>query len=209
MVYGIAGPRVESLYEAFVEGKPSPLPELPIQYADFAVWQREWLQGEVLEKQLGYWRKQLEGAPALLELPTDQPRPAAQSYRGALMPWELPKPLSVALGELSRREGATLFMTLLAAFQTLLHRYTGSDDILVGSPIAGRNRTEIEPLIGFFVNTLVLRGDLSGNPSFRTLLGRTRETALGAYAHQDLPFEKIGGGVASGTGLEPFSLVSR
>ena len=179
------------LYEAFVEGKPSPLPELPIQYADFAVWQREWLQGEVLEKQLGYWRKQLEGAPALLELPTDRPRPAMQSYRGAVMPWELPKPLLVALRELSRREGATLFMTLLAGFQTLLHRYTGGDDILVGSPIAGRNRMEIEPLIGIFVNTLVLRGDLSGNPSFRTFLGRTREAALGAYAHQDLPFERL------------------
>ena len=188
---GLLVRELRTLYEAFVEGRPSPLPELPIQYADFAVWQREWLQGEVLEKQLGYWRKQLEGAPSLLELPTDRPRPAKQSYRGALMPWELPKPLSAALGELSRREGATLFMTLLAGFQTLLHRYTSSDEILVGSPIAGRNRTEIEPLIGFFVNTLVLRGDLSGNPSFRTLLGRTREAALGAYAHQDLPFERL------------------
>ncbi|MGP8094399.1 MAG: condensation domain-containing protein, partial [Candidatus Sulfotelmatobacter sp.] len=182
---------LSALYGAFVEGKPSPLPELPLQYVDFAVWQREWLQGEALEKQLGYWRKQLEGAPAALELPTDRPRPALQSYRGALMPWELPKPLLVALAELSRREGATLFMTLLAGFQILLHRYTGSDDIPVGSPIAGRNRTEIEPLIGFFVNTLVLRGDLSGNPSFRTFLGRTREAALGAYAHQDAPFEKL------------------
>ena len=188
---GLLVRELSALYEAFVEGKPSPLPELPVQYADFAVWQREWLQGEVLEKQLGYWRKQLEGAPALLELPTDRPRPAMQSYRGALMSWELPKPLLVALEELSRREGATLFMTLLAAFQTLLHRYTSSDEILVGSPIAGRNRTEIEPLIGFFVNTLVLRGDLSGNPSFRTFLGRTREAALGAYAHQDIPFERL------------------
>ncbi len=178
-------------YEAFVNGKPSPLPDLPIQYADFAVWQRAWLQGEVSEKQLSYWKKQLEGAPGSLQLPMDRPRPATQSYRGALMSWKLPKPLSVALGELSRREGATLFMTLLAAFQTLLHRYTSSDDIPVGSPIAGRNRTEIEPLIGFFVNTLVMRGDLSGNPSFRTLLRRTREVALGAYAHQDLPFERL------------------
>ena len=188
---GLLVRELRALYEAFVEGKPSPLPELPVQYVDFAVWQREWLQGEVLEKQLGYWKKQLEGAPALLELPTDHPRSAAQSYRGALTPWELPKPLLLALGELSRREGATLFMTLLAGFQTLLHRYTGSDDILVGSPIAGRNRTEIEPLIGFFVNTLVLRGDLSGNPSFRAFLGRTREAALGAYAHQDVPFERL------------------
>jgi amino acid adenylation domain-containing protein len=188
---GLLVSELRALYEAFVGGKPSPLPELSIQYADFAVWQREWLQGEALEKQLSYWKKLLEGAPALLNLPTDRPRPATQSYRGALMPWELPKPLSVALGELSRREGATLFMTLLAGFQTLLHRYTSSEDIMVGSPIAGRNRTEIEPLIGFFINTLVLRGDLSGNPSFRTLLGRTREAALGAYAHQDLPFERL------------------
>ncbi len=182
---------LKTLYEAFMEGKPSPLPELPVQYADFAVWQREWLQGEALEQQLGYWRKQLEGCPAVLEMPTDRPRPARQTYRGALMPWKLPDSLSAALGELSRREGATLFMTLLAAFQTLLHRYTGGEDILVGMPIAGRNRIGIERLIGFFVNTLVLRGDLSGNPSFRTLLGRTREAALGAYDNQDLPFERL------------------
>ncbi len=188
---GLLVGELKALYEAFVAGKPSPLPELAIQYADFAVWQRESLQGEVLEKQLGYWKKQLEGAPALLDLPTDRPRPAQQSYRGALMERELPKPLSAALGELSWREGATLFMTLLAGFQTLLHRYTGSEDILAGSVIAGRNRTEIEPLIGFFVNTLVLRGDLSGNPSYRTLLGRTREAALGAFTHQDLPFERL------------------
>ena len=126
-----------ALYEAFVEGKPSPLAELPVQYADYAAWQREWLQGEALEGQLDYWRKQLEGAPAVLELPTDRPRPAVQSYRGALISGELPKPLSAALKELSRAEGATLFMTLLAAFQTLLHRYSGSDQIVVGSPIAG------------------------------------------------------------------------
>ena len=140
--------------------------------------------------------------------PTDHDQPL-QSYRGALMRWELPKPLSVALEELSRREGATLFMTLLAGFQTLLHRYTSSDDILVGSPIAGRNRTEIEPLIGFFVNTLVLRGDLSGNPSFRTLLGRTRRSSLGSVCPSGLAFREIGGGVASGTGPEPFSRYSK
>jgi aspartate racemase len=188
---GLLVRELKTLYEAFVDGMPSPLPELHVQYADFAAWQREWLQGDALKKQLGYWRKQLEGAPALLELPTDRPRPATQSYRGALMPWELAKPLSIALGELSQRENATLFMTLLAAFQTLLHRYTSSEEILVGSPIAGRTRTEFEPMIGCFVNTLVLRGDLSVNPSFRTLLGRTREAALGAYAHQDLPFERL------------------
>ena len=179
------------LYAAFVEGQPSPLPELPVQYADFAVWQRERLQGEVLEKQLGYWRKQLEGAPALLELPTDYPRPAVQSYRGAVMHWELPKPLLATLRELSGHEGGTLFMTLLAGFQTLLHRYTGADDILVGSPIAGRDWVEIEPLIGMFVNTLALRGDLSGNPSFRSFLGRTRLATLESYAHQDIPFERL------------------
>ena len=190
---GLLNRELAALYEAFVEGKPSPLLELPVQYADFAAWQREWLQGEALEEQLAYWRKQLEGALAVLELPTDHPRPAMQSYRGALMSGALPKPLSAALKELSRAQGATLFMTLLAAFQTLLHRYSGSDQIVVGSPIAGRQHPELEQLIGFFVNTLTMRGDLSGDPSFRTLLARTREAALGAYAHQDLPFEKLVG----------------
>ena len=188
---GVLSHELSKLYTAFVDGRPSPLPELPVQYADFAAWQRDWLQGEVLEKQLDYWRKQLEGAPAVLELPTDRPRPAVQSSRGALMTGELPRPLSAALNELSRAEGVTLFMTLLAAFQTLLHRYSGSDQIVVGTPIAGRQRPELEPLIGFFVNTLVMRGDLSGDPSFRTLLARTRDAALGAYANQDLPFEKL------------------
>jgi thioesterase domain-containing protein/acyl carrier protein len=188
---GVLLRELKTLYQAFCENQPSPLPELPIQYADYAVWQRDWLRGEVLEQQLNYWKKQLEGAPARLGLPADWPRPATQSYRGALLSYELPKPLLPALMELSRREGASLFMTLLAVFQTLLYRYTGLEDIVVGSAIAGRNRTEVESLIGFFVNMLVLRGDLSGNPSFRTLLGRTREVALGAYAHQDLPFEKL------------------
>ena len=182
---------LRTLYQAFIEGRPSPLEELPIQYADYAVRQREWLQGEVLDKQLSYWKKQLEGAPALLELPADRARPAIQSYRGALLLYDLPQSLSSGLAELSRGEGVSLFMTLLAAFQTLLQRYTARDDIVVGSAIAGRNRKEIEPLIGLFVNTLVLRGDLSGNPSFRTLLGRTRDMALEAYVHQDLPFERL------------------
>ncbi len=171
--------------------KPSPLPELPIQYADFAVWQRNWLQGKVLDSQLSYWKKQLAKAPPLLELPTDRPRPAVQTFHGARQYLHLPKSLSGALNALSRREGVTLFMTLLAAFKTLLYRYTGQDDIVVGSPIANRNRREIEGLIGFFVNTLVLRTDLSGNPTFRELLGRVHGVALGAYAHQDLPFEKL------------------
>ncbi|MFE1748583.1 condensation domain-containing protein [Coleofasciculus sp. H7-2] len=167
-----------------------PLPELPIQYADFAHWQREWLQGEVLETQLGYWRQQLAGI-SMLNLPTDRPRLAVQTYRGATQILQLPKSLSEALEALSQQEGVTLFMTLLAVFQILLYRYTQQEDIAVGSPIANRNRSEIEGLIGFFVNSLVLRTDLSGNPTFRSLLSRVKEVALGAYAHQDLPFEKL------------------
>ncbi len=178
------------LYAAFVKQQPSPLAELPIQYADFAQWQRQWLQGEVLNTQLTYWQQQLSNLP-VLELPTDRSRPAVQSYRGATQYLELPRTLSQALEVMSQAEGVTLFMTLLAAFQTLLYRYTGQTDIVVGSPIANRNRREIEGLIGFFVNSLVLRTDLSGNPSFRELLSRVREVVLGAYAHQDLPFEKL------------------
>ncbi|HEY9608353.1 amino acid adenylation domain-containing protein [Allocoleopsis sp.] len=180
-----------TLYRAFSEGQPSPLPELPIQYADYAVWQREWLQGEELEKQLGYWRNQLQGVPERLDLPTDRCRPAWKDYRGAKVVHELPVALSLALGQLSRREGVTPFMTLLTAFQILLHRYTSETDIAIGSPIAGRSRTEVEGLLGCFLNTLVFRGDLSGNPSFLTLLQRTREQCMGAYAHQELPFELL------------------
>ena len=188
---GVLFSELEALYGAFIEGRPSPLKELPVQYADFAVWQRQWLQGEELEKQLSYWKKQLEGAPKVLELPTDRPRPSVQSYRGAIVCEKLPGELMEKLQELSRARGTTLFMTLLSAFQVLLHRYTGSEDILVGTPIAGRHYAEIEELIGFFVNTLVLRGNLAGDPSFQTLLDRTRDTALEAYAHQDLPFERL------------------
>jgi amino acid adenylation domain-containing protein len=179
------------LYEAFSTGNPASVPELPIQYADFAIWQREWLSGEVLESQLAYWKQQLGGELPALELPTDRPRPPVQTYRGARQSFELSKDLTDALKALSRREGVTLFMTLLAAFKTLLYRYTGQEDVVVGSPIANRNRAEIEGLIGFFVNTLVLRSDLGGTPSFRELLGRVREVALGAYAHQDMPFERL------------------
>ncbi|MFN6517350.1 MAG: non-ribosomal peptide synthetase, partial [Nostoc sp. CreGUA01] len=161
------------------------------QYVDFATWQRQWLQGKVLETQLSYWLKQLENAPKVLELPTDYPRPATQTFRGATYSFELSKELSASLNKLSQQQGSTLFMTLLAAFQTLLWRYTGLEDIVVGSPIANRNRTEIEGLIGFFINTLVLRTNLAGNPSFEELLKRVREVALGAYAHQDLPFELL------------------
>ncbi len=188
---GILFRELEALYEAYHNGESSPLAELPIQYADFAVWQRKWLQGEVLERQLSYWREQLAGAPPLLELPTDRPRPPLQTYRGAGQSLLLPTTLADSLRAVSRQERVTLFMTLLAAFQTLLHRYTGQDDVVVGSAIANRNRVEIEGLIGFFVNTLVLRTDLSGNPTFRELLARVRDVCLGAYDHQDLPFEKL------------------
>jgi amino acid adenylation domain-containing protein len=188
---GVLYHEISILYEAFSGGKPSPLSELPIQYADFAVWQRQWFQGEVLESQLSYWSKQLEESPGILNLPTDHPRPAVQSYRGGWRSLEVSKERTQELKALSRKEGVTLFMTLLAAFQTLLYRYTGQEDLVVGSPIANRTRQEIEGLIGFFVNTLVFRSDFSGNPTFRELLAKVRETALGAYAHQDLPFEKL------------------
>jgi amino acid adenylation domain-containing protein len=182
---------VTILYEALSKGEPSPLAELPIQYVDFAHWQRCWLQGAELDAQLAYWKRQLDASPPLLELPTDRPRPAMQSYRGATHSFVMPASLAEALQALSQREGVTMFMTLLAAFQTLLYRYTGETDIVVGSPIANRRRAEIEELIGFFVNTLALRTSLSGGPTFTQLLKRVREVTLGAYEHQDLPFEKL------------------
>jgi hypothetical protein len=182
---------VATLYEAYVQGKPSPWPELTIQYADFAVWQREWLGGAVLEEQLNYWRKQLAGAPTVLELPTDQPRPAVQTHRGAMQEINVAASLLGELKALSQHENSTLFMILLAAFQVLLCRYSGQEDILIGSPVANRNRAETENLIGFFVNTLVLRTVMRGNPTFRELLRQVREATLGAYAHQDLPFERL------------------
>ncbi|HEX7239950.1 MAG TPA: amino acid adenylation domain-containing protein, partial [Longimicrobiaceae bacterium] len=169
----------------------SPLPPLPVQYGDFAAWQRSWLSGEALERQLAWWRAKLAGAPPLLELPTDRPRPPVQGPEGGRLAFALPPETGRALRELSRREGATLFMTLLAGWQALLSRYSGQDDVSVGTPIAGRTRLETEGLIGFFVNTLVLRADLSAEPSFRALLAQARETTLGAYAHQDVPFEKL------------------
>lgn len=188
---GILFRELGALYNAFAGGKDSPLVPLPIQYADFAEWQRDWLQGEVLAEQLGYWRKKLAGLSGSLELPADYPRLALPTSRGAHKDLDLTSALSEQLAELSRQQGATLFMTLLAAFQTLLHRCTGEEDIVVGSPIAGRNRSEIEELIGFFINTLALRTDLAGDPTFREVITRVKETALGAYAHQDLPFEKL------------------
>jgi len=180
-----------ALYGAEIEGRASPLAELPVQYADYALWQREQLRGEALERPLAYWRQRLAGAPELLELPTDHPRPPAPSFGGATVPVALPAALSARLRALGRREGATPYMVLLAAFQLLLARYSGSDDVVVGSPIAGRTRGEVEGLVGFFVNTLVLRTDLSGDPPFREVLRRVREAALGAYEHQEVPFEKL------------------
>jgi amino acid adenylation domain-containing protein len=188
---GVLVREVTALYEAFQQGRPSPLPALPVQYADYALWQRQWLQGAVLDAQLGWWRQQLSGAPAHLELPTDFARPPVLSHRGLSVPVRLPRELSESLKALARREGATPFMLLLAAFQLLLSRYSGQEDVVVGSPIAGRRFGELEGLIGFFVNTLALRSRLDDNPSFRTLLGRARETTLGAHAHQDVPFEKL------------------
>ena len=187
---GVLWRELSSAYSALVSGQRPDLPRLPVQYADYAVWQRECLQGEALEQQLAYWREKLADL-STLELPTDRPRPPVPSNQGAHFAFDLPAPLSQALKELSRREGATLFMTLLAAFQVLLHRYSGQEDIAVGTPIAGRRRTELEGLIGFFVNTLVLRSDLAGNPTFTEFLARVRDSALGAYAHQDIPFEKL------------------
>jgi amino acid adenylation domain-containing protein len=179
------------LYAAFSTGTAPTLPPLPLQYADFAVWQRQWLQGETLKQQLSYWTQRLAGAPPLLALPTDRPRPAKQTYRGARCSFTLTPAFTTALKRVSQQEGATLFMILLAAFQVLLARYTGQGDIVVGSPIANRQRTEIEGLIGFFVNTLVLRTDVSGNPTFRELLHRVRVGCLEAYSHQDIPFEQL------------------
>ena len=180
-----------TLYEAFSADHPSPLAVLPIQYTDYAVWQREQLQGEILEEQLQYWREQLQGAPALLELPTENPRPPVQSYRGAKVTLEVAPQTTRALKLLSQQHGVTLFMTLLAAFQVLLYRYTGQEDIVVGTPVAGRTRRETEGLIGLFLNTLALRVSLRGDPTFATLLSRVRDACLGAYAHQDVPFERL------------------
>ncbi|HEX7772169.1 MAG TPA: condensation domain-containing protein, partial [Pyrinomonadaceae bacterium] len=188
---GVLAREATKLYAAFTGQEADPPAELPLQYADYAVWQREWLSGEKLEAQFDYWNKQLEGLSPVLELPLDHPRPKVRSLRGAFVPVEFNEDLTRGLKALSRGEGATLFMTLLAAFQTLLSRYAGQHDVAVGVPLANRRRREIEDLIGFFVNTLVMRADLAGDPAFRELLGRVREVALGAYAHQDVPFEML------------------
>jgi amino acid adenylation domain-containing protein len=188
---GVLAREICALYQLMNEGKGSPLPELAIQYADYACWQRQYLTGAILERHLAYWKKQLSGKLPELDLPTDYPRPSIPSYRGATKSFLLSAELSQSLRSLIRREGVTLYMLLLAAFKTLLYRYTAQEDIIIGTSAENRNRAEIEPLIGFFVNTLPMRTDLSGNPTFRELLKRVKDVALGGYAHQDLPFEKL------------------
>ncbi|MES2936867.1 MAG: non-ribosomal peptide synthase/polyketide synthase [Pseudomonadota bacterium] len=188
---GVLVPELGALYAAFAQGQPSPLPQLPVQYADYALWQRGWLRGEALRRQVDYWKQRLAGAPAALDLPLDHPRPPEQAFRGANHEFMLPKPLVDRLQALAQAEGATLFMVLLAAFQSLLARWSGQQDVVVGTPVAGRTHRATEGLIGFFVNMLALRTDLSGDPTFRALLARVKETALDAFAHQHLPFEKL------------------
>jgi hypothetical protein len=188
---GVLFRELGSLYDAFSQGLPSPLPDLSIQYADYAATQREWLQGAVLGRELDYWRGRFQPMPAPLRLPADRPRPPAPTHVGARVHFRLSPPVRERLEELSRTQGATLFMTLLAGFKVLLAQSSGQEDIVVGTPIAGRTRAETEGLIGCFVNTLVLRTDLSGDPTFLEVMARVRETALGAYAHQELPFERL------------------
>lgn len=188
---GVLVRELGTLYAAYSAGHPSPLPELPLQYADFTMWQSERLRGDRLDSLLDYWKKQLGGNLPVLELPTDHQRAAAFTFKGGVQSFALSPALSESLDVLSKQEGATMFMTLLAAIQLILQRYSGQDDIPVGINIANRAHREIEGLIGFFINNLVLRGDLSANPTFRELLRRTREITLGAYAHQELPFEML------------------
>ena len=189
--FGVINREFVALYSALAAGTLPQLAELPVQYADFAYCQRQWLQGEVLEAHLAYWKEKLGGELATLELPTDRPRPAVQTHRGANCSLGVSKALVEGLRRLSRGKGVSFFMVLLAAFKVLLHRHSGQEDIIVGTPIAGRNRTELEGLIGFFINTIVMRTDLSGNPGFDELIERVRDTAFGAYAHQEMPFEKL------------------
>ncbi|HEX8293413.1 MAG TPA: amino acid adenylation domain-containing protein, partial [Pyrinomonadaceae bacterium] len=188
---GIFIRELAALYEAFADGRPSPFAHPPLQYVDYALWQREQLQAGALDEQLSYWKQTLAGAPALLELPTDRPRPPAQSFSGARQELVIPRSLAEALRAVGERANATLFMTLLAAFEVLLYRYTGQPDVVVGVPVSGRDRPEIEASIGFFVNTLPLRTGLYGNPTFGELLGRVRAATLGAFDHPEVPFEKL------------------
>jgi len=182
---------VGALYQAYLRGESSPLPELEIQYADYAVWQRDWLTGDVLDQQLAYWQEHLAGAPTVLELPTDKPRPPVQSYRGATQVFNFSRELTAKLHALSRREAATLYMMVLSAFEVLLYRYSGQQQMLIGMPIANRTRLQVEKLIGFFVNQLVVRGEVRGDQKFLDLLRHVREVVLEAYANQDVPFERV------------------
>ncbi|MGZ6505367.1 MAG: non-ribosomal peptide synthetase, partial [Tumebacillaceae bacterium] len=188
---GVFYSELKALYEAYLAGAASPLPELPVQYADFAEWQRNWMQGDVLETQLAYWKQQLSGDLPILKVQSDRPRPAKSVCQGATLAMEVPHSLAKQLHQLSQRLGTSLYMPMLAAYQTLMYRYSGQEDFLIGSPIANRNHREIEGLIGFFVNMLTLRADLSGNPTFEELIQRVQHVALDAFAHQDLPFEKL------------------
>jgi hypothetical protein len=180
-----------ALYAAYSNGNPSPLPELSLQYADYAVWQRNWLQGDALEARLAFWRKQLSDAPPLLHLPADRPRPRAQTFEGGHISVMLSKDLLEAVKAIGREESVTVFMTLLAAFQALLARYTGEKRIVVGTDVANRPTIDTECMIGFFINLLPLSTDFSGDPTFRELLARVRETTLASYTYQDLPFHKL------------------
>jgi hypothetical protein len=188
---GVLVNELSALYNAFLRGEDDPLPELDIQYADYAVWQRQWIEGEVLQQQAAYWKTALADVPALLELPTDHPRPAQQDYAGAFAEVVLEEELTAGLKELSRRHGATLFMTLLTAWATLLARLSGQQDVVIGTPSANRGRAEIEHLIGFFVNTLAVRLNLSGSPSVSELFAQARLQTLAAQQHQDIPFEQV------------------
>ncbi|HSD47816.1 MAG TPA: condensation domain-containing protein, partial [Pyrinomonadaceae bacterium] len=188
---GVLLHEVESLYPAFAQGLPSPLPELEVQYSDYAQWQRDWLQGDTLKEEVSFWRQQLEGAPTLLELETDHPRQMMRKLRGAQHPIIFSEEVSQWLREFHRQEGATLFMTLMAGFHALLWRYTGQKDILIGTPIAGRSRVELEPMIGFFVNMIPIRTSFSNSPTFRELVTQVRDASLAAYTHQELPFDKL------------------
>ncbi len=188
---GVFTRELQALYTAFVSGAQSPLPPPELQYADFALWQREWMVGETLERLLAYWRGNLAGAPPVLELPTDRPRPPVESHRGAVVPVEVPAPVAERLRALAREEGATLFAVLLAGVKTVLSRHAGQDDVVVGTAVANRSRSQTEGLVGFFVNTVALRTDVSGDPTFRQMVGRVKDTTLGAFQHQDLPFERL------------------
>ena len=188
---GLLFRELAALYQAACEGQPAELPPLAVQYADYSAWQRQWLQGEVLEQHLSYWREHLHAPLPVLTLPTDFPRPAVQTHHGASVSGSLSAELTQALRALSHQAGSTLFMTVLAALDVVLARWSGQDELCVGVPSAGRHHADIEQLIGFFINTLVVRTELSGNPTFLELVGRVREGALGAYAHQAIPFEKL------------------